>query len=47
LAIFGLRISDETLAALIDTALKRGTPLTGAELCAAAGIEEAPPGAII
>jgi hypothetical protein len=46
-AIFGLGISDEKLIELIKLALERGYPLTDKELVEGAGIEEAPPDAIL
>ena len=46
-AIFGLSLSDEKLIKLIEAALRRGSPLTDKELADGAGVEEAPPGAIL
>lgn len=46
-AIFGLGISDEKLLELIKLALERGSPLTDKELADGAGVEEAPPDAIL
>ncbi len=46
-AIFDLGISDEKLIELIKTALERGSPLTYKELADGAGVEEAPPDAIL
>ncbi len=47
LAIFGLGISDEKLLELVKMALERGSPLTDKELADGAGVEEAPPDAIL
>lgn len=46
-AIFGLGISDEKLLELMTLALERGSPLTDKELADGAGVEEAPPDAIL
>jgi hypothetical protein len=46
-AIFGLSISEEKLVELMNKALKRGSPLTEKELADGAGVEEAPPDAIL
>ncbi len=47
LAIFGFGITDEKLLELIKMALERGAPLTDKELADGAGVEEAPPDAIL
>lgn len=46
-AIFGLSIKDEKLLEFIKMALERGSPLTDKELAEGAGVEEAPPDAIL
>lgn len=46
-AIFDLGISDERLFELIKMALGRGSPLTDKELADGAGVEEAPPDAVL
>lgn len=46
-AIFGLGISDKKLIELMKLALERGYPLTDKELAEGAGVEEAPPDAIL
>lgn len=46
-AIFGLGISDEKLIELMKMALDRGSALTDKELADGAGVEEAPPDAIL
>lgn len=47
LAIFGLPITDKKLLELITISLERGSPLTDKELADGAGVEEAPPDAIL
>jgi hypothetical protein len=44
---FGYPISDETLGALMEKAIKRKSPLTDAEIAAACGCKPAPDDAIV